>query len=225
MKDYLLGVQEFGNSIVVSETSINMQLSGYTCLCQVKLSESDNDNLRYTVSIVDKGDASGFPIGEWKLVSGSISKYWGRSWSYLELKDKEGVETSSIEAYSVDVGSRSRQIIPMSMYVQAMFTKAQEIVRDYPNATIFNAINKINIFRNNFEVSSSLYSRKKTSKESDEKYMEYMKFVSENISKYLNLFKQAYSLLEECEDERKNNLIKTITSDFILFMEEFKIAF
>lgn len=223
MKDYLLGVQKYGDSIVVSESSINMSLSDYICLCQVTLSDDYNDNLEYNVSIIDKGNTSAFQIGEWTLVSGSISKNWGRSRSYLKLKDKEGVETPFIEAYDADVGTKGSKIIPMSTYVKEMFTKAQEIVRHYPNAIIFNAINKINIFRRNFEVSSGFHSRKNSSKESDEKYIEYMKFASDNISKYLELFKQAYSFLEECEDERKNNLIKTITSDFILFIEKFKI--
>ena len=224
MKDYLLGVQKYGDSIVVSETSIGMTLSDYICLCQVTLSEDDNYNLKYNVSIIDKDNTSGFPIGKWTLFSGSISKDWGSSRAYCKLKDKEGVETPLIEAYhNKNVGSRTRETIPFSTYTKALFTKAQEIVRDYPNATIFNAINKISIFNNSFEGGVSLQLRKNWSKESDEKYMEYMRFVSDNILKYSDLFKQAYSLLEECEDEKKNNLIKTITSDFILFIEKFKI--
>ena len=103
------------------------------------------------------------------------------------------------------------------------FTKAQEIVRDFPNAKVFNAIMKLNKSKKDFHLSYLIDRYKEVLAKTDEEYIDFMAYAANNISNYLSSFKEAKELLGGLDDLRSKKLLKDITSDCRHLLEIFKI--
>ena len=220
MSDCIFGIRCNGVSISVSQISIDDDQSKYDYICNVSLKDSYNGNGTYDVSIVDKDFVSGMPVGKWRIKEAWISYNWGDSKAKLIMEDEDGNETIEITADD-QKGSASGFHVPS--LARTIFTKAQEIVRDFPNAKVCNAIMALNKSKKDFHLSYLIDRYKEVSTKTDEEYIDFMSYAANNISNYLSVFKETKELLEGLDDQRSKKLLKDITSDCRRILDNFKI--
>lgn len=202
MSDYILGVNCFGDSIIVSEIPIGSNLMGFDYICSVSLKTNDNDNRVYDVFVVNKDNVSGMPVGKWKIRNAEITEFWGVSYSCLVMEDEQGVKTSSIQACKVDVGTKTREKVSIGFLTRAIFTKAQEIVRDYPNAEILNAIIELEKFSDSNNLSHIKYLYEKSKDKSSENYLDFIEEIAKEIIKHIEVLKNSTRVLKELDDKK-----------------------
>lgn len=210
MDNYFFGVKCNGVSIEVTQLSISDDQSAYDYICNVSLKQTWNGNGAYDVSIVNKDYIQGMPVGDWRITKACIRYWWGDSKAILKMEDAQGNETCEIVS-TKDRGSASYFDVP-SM-TRTIFTKAQQIVRDYPNAKVCNAIMELQESQENINVSSLRGRYQDKLKESDINFMDFIESGLKQISKHVNLYMQARELLVGLEDERSKQLLKDITTD------------
>lgn len=210
MNECIFGIKCNGVSILASEISIDDDQSVYDYICNVSLKNSENGNGTYDVSIINKDYIQGMPVGKWRIKEAWISYDWGRSYAMLIMEDEDGNETCDITADD-QRGSASGFHVPS--LARTIFTKAQEIVRDYPNAKVFNAIMELKKSKKDFNLSYHQKRYKEVLNESDEVYIDFIRFATENISNHLKVFEETKSILEEYDDDRSKKLLKDIISD------------
>ncbi len=220
MDEYIFGIKCNGVSISVSSISIESDQSAYDYICNVSLKDSYNGNGTYDVSIMNKDYIQGMPVGKWRIVKTWIRYDWGDSYAKLIMEDEEGNETSEIIADN-QKGSVSGFHIPS--LVKSIFTKAQAVVRDYPNVKICNAIMELNESKKHFNLSYLKNRYKEVLKEPDEKYIDFIRFAADIITNYLKVYKNTQDLLKENDDQRSVRLLKDITSECKHLLECFKI--
>ena len=158
------------------------------------------------------------PVGKWRIVRTWISYDWGDSFAKLIMEDEESNETSEIIADN-QKGSVSGFNIPS--LVKSIFTKAQAVVRDYPNANICNAIMELNESKKHFNLPYLKKRYQDVLKEPDEEYIDFICFATDRISKHLEVYKTTAELLEDNDDQRSIRLLKDITSDCRHLLESF----
>lgn len=220
MDEYIFGIKCNGVSISVTRISIESDQSVYDYICNVSLKESYNGNGTYDVSIINKDYIQGMPVGKWCIVKAWIKYDWGDSFAKLIMEDEWSNETSEIIADN-QKGSVSGFNIPS--LVKSIFTKAQVVVRDYPNANICNAIMELNESKKHFNLSYLKNRFQDVLKEPDEKYIDFIRFAADRISKHLEVYKNTAELLEKNDDQRSVRLLKDITSECRHLLECFKI--
>lgn len=220
MNECYFGIKCNGVSISVTQISIDSEQSEYDYICNVSLKDSNNGNGTFDVSIINKDYIQGMPVGKWRIKKAWISYNWGASYAQLIMEDEDGNETNTIQA-DIQKGSASGFHLPS--LAMTIFTKAQEIVRDYPNAKICNAILELNESKKHLHLSYYMQKYKEARNEPDEQYIDFIRFVANEISEYLNVFKQTAEILKECEDQRSVRLLKDITSDSRKLLKCFRI--
>lgn len=222
MDECIFGIICNGVSISVSQISIDSDQSAYDYICNVSLKESCNGNGKYDVSIINKDYIQGMPVGKWRIKKAWITYDWGDSYSKLVMEDEDGNETCDIVADNQN-GSRSSCGFSIKYLALAIFTKAKEIVRDYPNAKICNAIMELNESKKHFNLSYHKNRYKKVLNKSDQEYIDFMVLAANNISEYLKVYKTTAELLENNDDQRSVRLLKDITSDCTKLLKCFRI--
>ena len=210
MNECFFGIKCNGVSLSVAQISIKEDQTKFDYICNVSLKYDSNGNGIYDVSIMNKDYYSGLPIGKWKIKKAWIRYDWGDSKSIFIMEDEQGDETCELIAAN-QKGSCSGFHLP-SLTIP-IFTKAQEIVRDYPNARICSSITKLDESKRLLNLSYTISRYKEIRNKSDEEYIDYIKYCSEKINKYLEVFKTAADLLKRADDQRSKSLLKDITSD------------
>lgn len=210
MKDYFFGIKCNGVSIAVTQLSISDDRSAYDYICNVTLAQTWNGNGTYEISIVNKDNIQGMPVSDWRITKACIRYWWGDSVAILKMEDAQGNETSEIVA-TTDRGSASSFDVPNM--TRTIFTKAQQIVRDYPNAKVCNAVIELQESQKNINVPYLKDRYKDKLKESDIDFIDFIESGLSQLSKHLELFIQAKKLLIDLEDERSKLLLKNITTD------------
>lgn len=221
MDECFFGIKCNGVSINVTQISIDSDQSLYDYICNVSLKESCNGNGTYDVSIINKDYIQGMPVGKWRIKEAWITYNWGSSYSKLIMEDEDGNETRTIYADD-QKGSTSGFHLPS--LARTIFTKAQEIVRDYPNAKICNAIMELNESKKDFNLSYHKNRYKEVLNKPNQEYIDFMEFAANNISKYLNVYKTTAELLKKNDDQRSARLLKDITSDCRHLLDHFKVS-
>lgn len=219
MSDCIFGIKCNGVSISVSQISIDEDQSVYDYICNVSLKDSYNGNGTYDVSIINKDFIQGMPVGKWRIKEAWISYDWGNSYARLIMEDEDRNETCNITADD-QKGSTSGFHVPS--LARTIFTKAQEIVRDYPNAKVCNAIMELNKSKKGFNLSYMKNRYKEVLDKSDEEYIDFIEYLSMEVSQHLGVYKKTKALLEENDDQRSKKLLKDITSDCKRLLESFK---
>lgn len=220
MNECIFGIKCNGVSISVTSISIDSDQSVYDYICNVSLKDSYNGNGTYDVSIVNKDYIQGMPVGKWRIKEAWISYDWGSSYSKLIMEDEDGNETDTIYADD-QKGSTSGFHLPS--LTRTIFTKAQAVVRDYPNAKICNAIMELNESKKNFHLSYLIDRYKEALKEPDEKYIDFISFAADKIVNHLKIYKNTVEILEGNDDQRSVRLLKNITSECRHLLDSFKI--
>jgi len=221
MNECIFGIKCNGVSINVMQISIDSDQSVYDYICNVSLKESCNGNGTYDVSIINKDYIQGMPVGKWRIKEAWITYDWGSSYSKLIMEDEDGNETSTIYADD-QKGSASGFHLPS--LTRTIFTKAQEVVRDYPNANICNAIMELNESKEHFNLSYYIKRHKEVSNKSDKEYIDFMEYAANNITKYIRAYKATAELLEKNDDPRSVRLLKNITSECRRLLDNFKVS-
>lgn len=220
MSDCIFGIKCNGVSISVSQISIDEDQSKFDYICNVSLKESYNGNGTYDVSIVNKDFIQGMPVGKWRIKEAWISYNWGSSYAQLIMEDEDGNETCEITADD-QKGSTSGFHVPS--LARTIFTKAQEIVRDYPNARILNAVTDLDCSKKKLNVDFLKKCLNSEGKD-DESYLDDVGYVLNKLSDHLSLYKKTKDLLKGEEDQRSKQLLKNITSDCRHLLDNFKIS-
>lgn len=219
MDECIFGIKCNGVSIRVSQISIDEDQSMYDYICNVSLKDSNNGNGTYDVSIINKDYIQGMPVGKWRITKAWISYDWGNSYARLIMEDEDGNETNDITADD-QKGSCSGFHVPS--LARTIFTKAQEIVRDYPNAKTCNAIMELNKSMKDFNLSYMKNRYKEVLEKSDAEYIDFIEYASTKISEHLKVFKEAKKILEGNDDDRSIKLLKDITSECRTLLENIK---
>lgn len=208
MDDYIFGIRCNGVSIEVSLISVDEDQSKFDYICNVFLKHSCNGNGTYDISIVNKDNIPGMAVGKWRIKKAWIRFNWGCSESKLIMEDSDGSETCELVA-DRQKGSASGFFNVPSL-ARTIFSKAQSIARDYPNAKVYNAVAALQ------ESKCSLrFVKKDLSCQDDgsEKYISNIESVLRQLAQYLNVYKTTRDLLSKEEDQRSELLLKDITAE------------
>lgn len=209
MDDYIFGIKCNGVSIHVSQISIDEDQSKFDYICNVSLKDSWNGNGTYDISIVNKDYMHGMPVGKWRITKAWISYNWGDSTARLIMEDPDGNETCDLVADS-QRGSAGGFHIPS--LARTIFTKAQEIVRDYPNAKVCNAVAELNTSKDKLNI-NFLKQYLNSEDKGDEEFISNIEYVLSKLAKHLSVYKSTKDLLSNEEDQRSKTLLKNITSE------------
>ena len=209
MDDYIFGIKCNGVSIHVSQISIDEDQSKDDYICNVSLKDSWNGNGTYDISIVNKDFIHGMPVGRWRIKEAWISYNWGDSTARLIMEDPDGNETCDLVADS-QRGSAGGFHIPS--LARTIFTKAQEVVRDYANAKVCNAVAELKASKDKLNI-SFLKQCLNSEEKGDEEYISNIEYVVSKLAKHLNVYKSTKDLLSNEEDQRSKILLKNITSE------------
>ena len=218
--NYIFGIKKFGDSIVFSPISNNSDLYSSEYICQVFFKESSNDNYSYDVSIVNTLDEKGMPIGKWKIKKGKIIIHWGISYSTFVMEDENGRESTSITACRESAGSRTRESVSIDFLTRAIFTKAKEIVEEYPNASVYNTLRYLDETKEKMTSAISLYKSKENKSQED-----FVKFIEKTTSffgDYLKMFKEINAFLKSEDNPKYKELSIKIASECKNLIEELK---
>ena len=208
MENYIFGIKCNGVSIIVSEISIDDNQSNYDFICNASVASSYNGNGSYSVSIVNKDYVQGMNVGEWRIIKAGIGYNWGDSRAYFCMEDAGGNRTDKIIA-STQRGSAGGFSVPS--LVKSIFTKAQEIVRDYPNAAVLNVVQD---FYKAFGAINVKFLKGYLESEgkSDEKYLSNVGYVISKLSDLFVAYKKVKKVLDEREDPKSEQLLKDVMS-------------
>ena len=209
MSDCIFGIKCNGVSISVSQISIDEDQAKFDYICNVSLKDSYNGNGTYDISIINKDYIQGMPVGKWRIKEAWISYDWGDSYAQLIMEDEDGNETCKITA---DDQKGSASGFHVASLARTVFTKAQEIVRDYPNAKILNAVTDLNCSKKKLNVDFLKKCLNSEGKD-DEKYLDDVEYVLNKISTHLGIFKKTKELLQEQDDQRSKQLLKDVSSE------------
>lgn len=221
MDECILGIKCNGVSISISQITIDKDQSIFDYICNVSLKNSWNGNGTYDVSIINKDYIQGMPIGKWYIKKAWITFNWGDSKAWLIMEDEEGNETCEVVA-DEQRGSAGGFHVPS--LAKTIFTKAQEIIRDYPSAKIYNAIMELNTSKKNFNLSYYKERYDEMLTKSDEAYINFIAFLSKRVSDHLCVFKKTMELLQALDDPRSKKMLKTIMSDCRHLLDNFKVC-
>lgn len=207
----IFGIKTNGVSFTIDELSLDMDQSIYDYVCNVNLAWSDNGNGTYSVKIIDKNYKSGFPIGEWTLKEGYISFDWGSSDIHFVLIDADGYETKPIFASS---SRGSASYINTDSLIRSIFTKAVEIVSEYPSAKIYNAVYKMKDSTPSIREWESLMKKG----DPDSLAKDFCVFIDKLYS-YTQFYKDVKCLLENSGEEREKRLLIQAQSKFCEYIK------
>lgn len=220
MSDCIFGIKCNGVSISVSQISIDEDQSKFDYICNVSLKDSYNGNGTYDVSIINKDFIQGMPVGKWRIKKAWISYDWGNSYARLIMEDEDGNETCNITA-DVQKGSTSGFHVPS--LARTIFTKAQEIVRDYPNALICTSIIELHKSQKNLNVDFLKNCLKRDKDNGDEEYVDSIVYVLGKLSNHLEVYNKTIELLKKQDDIRSKQLLRDVVSDCKKLLESFNV--
>ena len=219
MSDCIFGIKCNGVSIQVSPISIDADQSVFDYICNVSLKDSWNGNGTYDVSIINKEYVQGMPIGKWRITKAWISYNWGDSFAKLIMEDEDGNETCDIIA---DNQSGSARGFHVPSLARTIFTKAQEIVRDYPNATICTAVIELHKSQKDLHIDFLKDCLKGGKDKGDEEHVDSIAYVIGKLSNHLEVYNKTKELLKEQDDQRSKQSLRGIISDCKCLFDRFK---
>ncbi len=135
---YILGIKRNGVSLKIDTLTFEADQSGYEYISNIDRVLDKGGNGKYNIIISDHNLFQGCPIGNgWILLNGYISYGWNKASAYFILSDTKEEKTYKILA--------STQITPanvdfnIDIMAKSIFRKAQEIILQFPSASIYNA--------------------------------------------------------------------------------------
>lgn len=200
-KSCILGVIKNGVSFKIDTLKIEDDQSIYDYVCNVSSASYNNGNGTFNISILNKDFIAGMPFGKWTLIGGGISYRWDDSYAYFYLIDENGDKTNAIKA-SKSRGSYAG--FDINAMTRSIFTKALEIITEYPSAKIYNTFSD---FLENIRKPSQFSTIGFTILDSFTAINEYRKSTLEPLIKYFDKYQEVFLLLDKSEDPRSKTLL------------------
>ena len=210
---YILGIKRNGVSLKIDTLTFEADQSGYEYISNINRVSRSGGNGQYNITVTDHNLNQGCPIGNgWKLISGNIYYYWSEAYAYFILSDEHGVKTKEILA--------SQEKTPLSKgynidaLAKSIFFKAQEIVLQFPSASIYNAYI-------DFVDKKSKCHLGIIDKENDSETVK--GFINGNYEKivdFIDEYKQLSHLLSSSKDTKCKQLLMDIDKIMIEFIKE-----
>lgn len=204
----VLGIIVNGVSHKIDTLDIESDQSTYDYICNVTSSGDNNGNGEFNISIVDKNLIKGIPVGNWILVEGGIIYNWGASDAYFFMLDEQGNKTKRIYSSS---SSGSATGFSIEVLTRSIFTKARDIVAEYPSAQIYNEVSRFlnSSFARHLKPIKK-YNGDEDLKESNENFY---KGTLKPLADYIELYNNTVKILENNEDIRSKRLLDKVISE------------
>ena len=210
---YILGIKRNGVSLKIDTLTFEADQSGYEYISNIDRVSRSGGNGQYNITVTDHNLNQGCPIGNgWKLISGNIYYYWSEAYAYFILSDEHGVKTKEILA--------SQEKTPLSKgynidaLAKSIFFKAQEIVLQFPSASIYNAY--IDFVDKKPKYHLGVIDREGNS----ETVQGFINGNYEKIADYIDKYKQLSHLLLNSEEPKCEQLLMDIDEVIVEFIRE-----
>lgn len=134
---YILGIKRNGVSLKIDTLTFDSDQSGYEYISNIDRVLNNGGNGKYNITISNHNLIQGCPIGNgWVLLSGYISYNWNKASAYFILSDVKGEKTQILASNQITPANVDFNIDIMA---KSIFRKAQEIILQFPSASIYNA--------------------------------------------------------------------------------------
>lgn len=210
---YILGIKRNGVSLKIDTLTFEADQSGYEYISNINRVSRSGGNGQYNITATDHNLNQGCPIGNgWKLISGNIYYYWSEAYAYFILSDEHGVKTKEILA--------SQEKTPLSKgynidaLAKSIFFKAQEIVLQFPSASIYNA------YTDFFEKKPKSHLGVINRESSSDTVQGFINGNYKRIVDYIDKYKQLSLLLSNSEDSKCEQLLMDIDGVMLEFIKE-----
>lgn len=210
---YILGIKRNGVSLKIDTLAFEADQSGYEYISNINRVSRSGGNGQYNITITDHSLNQGCPIGNgWKLISGNIYYYWSEAYAYFIMSDEHGVKTKEILA--------SQEKTPLSKgynidaLAKSIFFKAQEIVLQFPSASIYNAY--IDFVDKKSKCHLGIIDKGSDS----ETVKGFINGNYEKIVDFIDEYKQLSHLLSSSKDTKFEQLLMDIDKIMIEFIKE-----
>lgn len=210
---YILGIKRNGVSLKIDTLTFESDQSGYEYISNINRVSKSGGNGQYNITVTDHNLNQGCPIGNgWKLISGNIYYYWSEAYAYFILLDECGVKTKEI------LSSQEKTPISKGYNIDALaksiFFKAQEIVLQFPSASIYNAYADFVDKKPKYHL--GIIDRENSS----DTVQGFINGNYERIVDYTNKYKQISSLLSASKEPKCNQLLMSVNEIMIDFIRE-----
>lgn len=210
---YILGIKRNGVSLKIDTLTFEADQSGYEYISNINRVSRSGGNGQYNITVTDHNLNQGCPIGNgWKLISGNIYYYWSEAYAYFILSDEHGVKTKEILA--------SQEKTPLSKgynidaLAKSIFFKAQEIVLQFPSASIYNAYM-------DFVDKKPKYHLGVIDREGNSETVQgFINGNYERIVNYIDKYNELLQLLSDLEDPKCEQLLMEADEVMIGFIKE-----
>lgn len=210
---YILGIKRNGVSLKIDTLTFEADQSGYEYISNINRVSRSGGNGQYNITVTDHNLNQGCPIGNgWIVINGYIIYGWSEAYAYFILSDEHGVKTKEILA--------SQEKTPLSKgynidaLAKSIFFKAQEIVLQFPSASIYNAYM-------DFVDKKPKYHLGVIDREGNSETVQ--GFINGNYKKivdYIDKYKQLSNLISNSEDPKYEQLLMDIDRIMIEFIRE-----
>lgn len=211
---YILGIKRNGVSLKIDTLTFEADQSGYEYISNIDRVSRSGGNGKYNITVTDHNLNQGCPIGNgWKLISGNIYYYWSEAYAYFIMSDEHGVKTKEILA--------SQEKTPLSKgynidaLAKSIFFKAQEIVLQFPSASIYNAY--MDFVNKKPKSHLGVIDREGNS----ETVQGFINGNYEKIVDYIDKYKQLSHLLLNSEDSKCELLLMDIDEVMVEFIKKY----
>lgn len=209
---YILGIKRNGVSLKIDTLTFESDQSGYEYISNIDRVSEKGGNGKYNITISDHNLIQGCPIGKgWVLLSGYISYSWNRASAYFILSDAKGEKTQILASNQITSANVDFNIDIMA---KSIFRKAQEIVLQFPSASIYNAYM-------DFVDKKPKYHLGVIDREGNSETVQgFINGNYERIVNYIDKYKQLLQLLSDLEDPKCKQLLMEADEVMIGFIKE-----
>lgn len=210
---YIYGVNVNGVSVKITKLSFETDQSAYDYICNVDRTSQYNGNGVYDIVIVDSNYAKGCSIGMWRILSARIKYNWGNASSCFVLSDQYGEKTYDIEATTQPCNRNGYDIDSL---VRAIFSKARDVISEYPSAVIYNKFSDFLKLNNELSNTRCIF-REENNRET---LNAFFKNSYRKIVEYIDYYKELSDVLSENKDSKSIQLLSEIETMTLKFIEK-----
>lgn len=210
---YILGIKRNGISLKIDTLTFDSDQSGYEYVCNINRISNSRGNGKYNITVTNHNLNQGCHIGNgWIVVNGYISYGWSEAFAYFVLLDEHGVKTKEILA--------SQEKTPLSMgynidaLAKSIFFKAQEIILQFPSASIYNA------FIDFIEKKPKYHLGVIEGESNSDIVQGFINGSYEKIADYIDKYKQLLHLLSTSENSKCGQLLMEVNEVMVEFIKE-----
>lgn len=209
---YILGIKRNGVSLKIDTLTFEADQSGYEYISNIDRVSEKGGNGKYNITISNHNLIQGCPIGNgWILLRGYISYGWNRASAYCILADAKGEKAKILASSQITSANDDFNIDIMA---KSIFRKAQEIILQFPSASIYNAF--IDFIEKKPKYHLGVIDRESNG----DTVQGFINGNYERIVNYIDKYKQLLQLLSDLEDPKCKQLLMETDEVMIGFIKE-----